>query len=455
FGKWLTLIALAGLGYYIWSSELITVADIETAASRIDLDRMIAAIGIDASVAPESSEEDAPAQRQPSDEQPPIETVASNQSAANQSNAALKAKAARAPTAIGPVLPQSGQNTVIAKNSRKAEPATSAFTGASDVQPGALPEPFGGTTDNLDQQSVLAPSGSFSGAQEVTGAGDTSAQDANAEGAGAGQTEIGANPFETFNGGGTSIVAPSGTAPATESGPAPVAPVESPAPSTSRGLTPAGSVDGDSRIAQARQQFVNGDVAAAIILMRDVLDENPGDVQALMFYGDVLMHDRKLAKAIEAYDKVLLVEPRNLQALVNRGSALLGTGRPGAAVEAAQAALQVSDKSVPATSLLSKAQSAVGEMREAMTACERIGVLTNSKAQIDWCRAAAQNQAGNTFVAVRMFISALNTGEQSFVREKQIAMRGRGLYSGAVDGASNQDLIDAVTKCAVAEDCIL
>ncbi len=181
----------------------------------------------------------------------------------------------------------------------------------------------------------------------------------------------------------------------------------------------------------------------------------PADVPALMFYGDILAHDRKLAKAIEAYDKVLLAEPGNSQAMVNRGSALLGTGRRSSAVNAANAPLVISEKSVRATALLSKAQAEVGEMREAMTACERIGVLTNSNAQIDWYRAAAQNQAGNTFVALRMFISALNTGEQGFVREKQIGMRSRGLYSSAVNGTSSQDLIDAVTKCAVAEDCIL
>jgi hypothetical protein len=100
-------------------------------------------------------------------------------------------------------------------------------------------------------------------------------------------------------------------------------------------------------------------------------------------------------------------------------------------------------------------RSVAGIESAAMGACERIGILTSSRSEVEWCRAAAQNQAGNTFVGVRMYISALNTGEQGFVRAKQVLMRNRGLYGGPIDGASSQGLIDAITECAAASDCIL
>ncbi len=152
FGRWLALIAVAGLGYWVWSSELVTYADIEGGASRIDLEQIKAAISLDALKVPGSDARVEPDPASPGEAEPAREPSATASSANGQGAAASKSKISRVSTALGPVLSQTGDTTVLARTNRDAKPVTSAFTGASAAAGSALSEPFANVSGNADQQ---------------------------------------------------------------------------------------------------------------------------------------------------------------------------------------------------------------------------------------------------------------------------------------------------------------
>jgi len=442
-GRFFMVAILAGFGAIAWQSGMVTAADFDAVAGAIQRVRLAAVAAVEKLTTPASVAELESGPE--SDGGAAAEAPPAPQPVAARSAQPAKRALGRAPTAVGAVVAQLGRATVLAKMRPVDEPTAPAFTGALDFAGG---QDFGRSAaadEGGAQQSVLAPSRATANVRAVND---------NDAGTGAG-SEADPNPFATFSADGGPRVAArsvSGSDGAAGQAAAQAGSTEAEG-DTARGEVKPGEVEW--AIAKARTLFVEGDAAGAERLVRDVLASDPENIQALMFYGDVLVRDRQVDRAIEIYENVLAIDPTNSLAMVNRGNALLAMGSPSAAVSAAQAALALSETSVPATFLLGKAEAAAGNMRGAMTACERVGVLTQSKSEVEWCRAAAQSEAGNTFVGVRMFISALNSGEQGFVRSRQVFMRDRGLYDGAIDGVSSQALIDAVTECAVADDCIL
>jgi hypothetical protein len=414
-------VVVAIAGGVIWGAGLVSLGDLAEIAGPIRFERLRAVVGPDRETAPGSGIAVTPE---------PVVLPQPPRPAASAEPEAAKAREERAPTAVGPVVPQSGGVTRIAKTQAQQESAIPAFTGTVDL--GARPAGGGAGAAPADpaQQSVLTPTG-----------GERRTLPGEDDGASSGDD----NPFRGFSedgaGGGESAAPGAGSG---EHG-----------AELGTGARPVAAGEIEAVVGEARHLFVGGDHVGAGRLLHDLLESHPDHVPALKLYGDTLVASRDLSRAADVYARILKVNPNDDQTMVDRGNALLGTGRPAEAAGAAEQALTIAADSIPATLLLSKASAASGDMRAAMGACERIGILTSSRSEVEWCRAAAQNQAGNTFVGVRMYISALNTGEQGFVRAKQVFMRNRGLYGGPIDGASSQGLIDAITRCAAASDCIL
>ena len=208
----------------------------------------------------------------------------------------------------------------------------------------------------------------------------------------------------------------------------------------------------DETIARARARLEAGDLDAAGTAARDVLGFDPGNLAALRLYGQVLLRQRRFAPAVEILSTTIEADRDDADARLGLATALLALGRPEDAIAAAE---PVGAGSIDALDLLSRANAARGSLAEAAGGCDLIGSEYGLATRMDWCHAAVHNQSGNNFEAVQKFIAVLHGGDAPFIRTKQALLRDAGYFDGPIDGISDQRLIDAVTACAVARDCIL
>ena len=196
----------------------------------------------------------------------------------------------RAPTAVGPVVPQSGNSTRLEKNDRASEASAAGFTNAIDLRPPAIAAPSAGAA----RQSVLSPSGLppvlVPGAETGSEPGglvpDTLVPDTLAPDTLLPNTLApSGNPFETFSSGGAGPR--SERVPSRPAGTEPVRTASLTLPdSVLADAAVSGGIEGG--IEEARQALLAGDAGGAGRVLDDVLASDPDNIDALMLHGEVL-----------------------------------------------------------------------------------------------------------------------------------------------------------------------
>ncbi|MGZ5789076.1 MAG: XrtA/PEP-CTERM system TPR-repeat protein PrsT, partial [Burkholderiaceae bacterium] len=96
-------------------------------------------------------------------------------------------------------------------------------------------------------------------------------------------------------------------------------------------------------IGLARSAILEKDNAAAISYVDQAVTRNPGNVEVLLFKGDLLRAQGKLDAALAAYDDVLKVKPDNITALLDKANLEIGAGK----FDAARADLVAARKFAP------------------------------------------------------------------------------------------------------------
>ncbi len=77
-----------------------------------------------------------------------------------------------------------------------------------------------------------------------------------------------------------------------------------------------------------------------IQVLRDVVKENPNNLQAWITLGNHLMDTQRFTEATEAYGKALELDPTNVNVRVDRGTCFRNIGRPDMAVQEYRKALE-------------------------------------------------------------------------------------------------------------------
>lgn len=80
-----------------------------------------------------------------------------------------------------------------------------------------------------------------------------------------------------------------------------------------------------------------------IMLLREVLEENPNYVEALYSLGEFSMMTKQYEKAINRFEAIIAIEPDNLESLIFLGDSYIAIGNKKAGVEAYRKALQHTD----------------------------------------------------------------------------------------------------------------
>lgn len=95
-------------------------------------------------------------------------------------------------------------------------------------------------------------------------------------------------------------------------------------------------------IVDAQQAMARGDYAAALVMFREILAENPTITTAYLGIGEIYMAEQDYARAEPAYARAARLEPRNFDAQFGHGLALQMLNRLVEAVRAYHRALTIS-----------------------------------------------------------------------------------------------------------------
>ncbi|MDP2166864.1 MAG: tetratricopeptide repeat protein [Thermodesulfovibrionales bacterium] len=78
-----------------------------------------------------------------------------------------------------------------------------------------------------------------------------------------------------------------------------------------------------------------------IKLLKDVLKEDPKNLNALIKMGNAYMDSKRFKEAVDAYGKALEIDPKNIDVRVDMGTCLRYAGLPDRAVEEYRKALEI------------------------------------------------------------------------------------------------------------------
>ncbi len=79
-------------------------------------------------------------------------------------------------------------------------------------------------------------------------------------------------------------------------------------------------------------------------MLRAMVKEDPGNLNAWIRLGNILMDSKRFTEAIEAYARALELDPRNVNVRVDMGTCYRNTGQPERAVEEYRKALTYNPK---------------------------------------------------------------------------------------------------------------
>jgi tetratricopeptide (TPR) repeat protein len=85
-----------------------------------------------------------------------------------------------------------------------------------------------------------------------------------------------------------------------------------------------------------------------IRLLKEVLRDDPDNLQAWINLGNIFMDTRRFQEAIEAYQKALKIDPNNVDVRVDMGTCYRYSGRPDKAVEHYRKAISINPKHINA-----------------------------------------------------------------------------------------------------------
>ncbi len=76
-------------------------------------------------------------------------------------------------------------------------------------------------------------------------------------------------------------------------------------------------------------------------LLEDLVKKDPGNVEAWIKLGNILMDTRRFNEAIDAYQKALAINPKNIDVIVDMGTCFRNSGKPDLAVKEYRKALEM------------------------------------------------------------------------------------------------------------------
>lgn len=79
-------------------------------------------------------------------------------------------------------------------------------------------------------------------------------------------------------------------------------------------------------------------------LLKEVLKEDPQNLQAIIKLGNLMMDSKQFKEAIDAYGKALQIDPKNVNVRVDLGTCYRGAGMPNKAVEEYKKAIKIDSK---------------------------------------------------------------------------------------------------------------
>lgn len=78
-----------------------------------------------------------------------------------------------------------------------------------------------------------------------------------------------------------------------------------------------------------------------IKMLKDVLKDDPKNLNALIKLGNAYMDSKRFKEAVDAYGQALAIDPNNIDARVDMGSSLRYSGMPDRAVEEYRKAIKI------------------------------------------------------------------------------------------------------------------
>lgn len=86
------------------------------------------------------------------------------------------------------------------------------------------------------------------------------------------------------------------------------------------------------------------DAGDKIKFLKDILREDPKNLNALIKLGNIMMDTKQFKEAIDAYEKALKIEPKNVDVRVDLGTCYRYVGMPNKAVEEYRKAITINPK---------------------------------------------------------------------------------------------------------------
>ncbi len=94
---------------------------------------------------------------------------------------------------------------------------------------------------------------------------------------------------------------------------------------------------------QPKVQFPTGPIQAQddTRLLKELLEKEPGNADAWIKLGNILMDTRRFDEATDAYQKALAINPKNIDVRVDLGTCYRNIGKPDLAVKEYRKALEM------------------------------------------------------------------------------------------------------------------
>ena len=122
----------------------------------------------------------------------------------------------------------------------------------------------------------------------------------------------------------------------------------------------------DQLLQQAATRFQQGQLVDAENMLRQLLQQYPDFMPALMLLGVVLHHQQKPAQGVPFLIRATEIQPQSAPAFLNCGTILLAAGQTSLAIEKLLRATQLQANYLPAISQLAKAFELLAEFEKAL-----------------------------------------------------------------------------------------
>jgi len=163
----------------------------------------------------------------------------------------------------------------------------------------------------------------------------------------------------------------------------------------------------EARFAQALEHHRRGEPGAAVRLCRDLLRDDPRQLQALLLLSRLTHEQGRHEEALTLAGRALQFEPGSFAALMQQGLALRALGRTQQAISSYQAALALRPDAVVALYNLGNAFAALDRLHEALQCFDRALALEPGDVAVLNNRGVVQRDLGRDGEALASFDAAL------------------------------------------------